>query len=90
MQYFALFYETVDGFTEKRRPYRPAHLQCVQEACDRGELLLARTPEARTVLAAGTGRTRHLGYRPVDRQSDLARRFEHHAHTEARYRPAAA
>lgn len=41
MQYFALFYDTVDGFTEKRRPFRAAHLQQVQEACDRGELLLA-------------------------------------------------
>lgn len=41
MQYFALFYDTVEGFTERRMPFRAGHLQRVQEAHDRGELLLA-------------------------------------------------
>ena len=31
---------------------------------------------------------RNGDYSPVERQSDRARRFEHHARTEARYRPA--
>ena len=48
-----------------------------------------RTPEAGPVAADGTGGTRRLGCRPVERQSDRARRVEHHARPEARYRPAA-
>ena len=48
-----------------------------------------RTPEAGHVAADGASGTRRLGYRPVERQSDRARHFEHHARAEARYRPAA-
>jgi uncharacterized protein YciI len=41
MAYFVLFYDVVDNFPEKRAPFRPDHLRHVQEAVDRGELLLA-------------------------------------------------
>jgi hypothetical protein len=41
MPYFALFYEVVDDFPTKRTPFRSDHLRLVQEAHDRGELLLA-------------------------------------------------
>lgn len=40
MPYFALFYEVVDNFPAKRTPFRADHLRLVQEAHDRGELLL--------------------------------------------------
>jgi len=41
MLYFALFYEVVDDFVNKRAPFRGDHLRRVQEAHDRDELLLA-------------------------------------------------
>ena len=41
MKHFALIYDVVDGFAEKRMPYRPAHLELVRGAHVRGELLLA-------------------------------------------------
>ena len=39
--YFALFYDTVDNFAERRQPYRQAHLALVEEAHRDGRLLLA-------------------------------------------------
>jgi uncharacterized protein len=39
--YFALFYEVVDNFVERRTPYRPEHLRLVHEAYARGDLLIA-------------------------------------------------
>jgi uncharacterized protein YciI len=41
MPYFALFYETVDGYVEKRAQFRAQHLELAREAHARGELLLA-------------------------------------------------
>ena len=41
LNYFALLYVVVEGFVERRAPYRAAHLRLAQEARDRGELLLA-------------------------------------------------
>jgi len=41
MTYFALHYDVVDGFSAKRTPYRPAHLQMVRDAHARGELVMA-------------------------------------------------
>ena len=41
LTYFALFYDVVEGFVERRAPYREAHLRLAREARDRGELLLA-------------------------------------------------
>lgn len=41
MPYFALFYDVVEDFTNRRMPFRPDHLQHVQDAHRRGELLLA-------------------------------------------------
>ncbi len=40
MAYFVLFYDVVDNFPAKRAPFRIEHLARVQEAVDRGELLL--------------------------------------------------
>ena len=39
--HFALIYEIVDNFAEKRTPYRNAHLAKVQQAHDDGKLVLA-------------------------------------------------
>jgi uncharacterized protein YciI len=41
MAYFALFYEAVDDFIERRGAYREEHLRLAREAHTRGELLLA-------------------------------------------------
>lgn len=53
MAYFILFYDVVDDFPAKRTPFRAQHLQKVQEAHDRGELLMAGAlaePADRAVL----------------------------------------
>jgi hypothetical protein len=39
--YFALFYDTVDNFAERRQPHRQAHLALVEQAHRDGGLLLA-------------------------------------------------
>lgn len=41
MPYFALEYETIDNFLDKRQPFRQVHLKHVEAAHERGELLLA-------------------------------------------------
>ena len=41
MTYFALQYEVVDGFLEKRAPFRDAHLRLVRAAHARGEIVMA-------------------------------------------------
>jgi len=41
MPYFALQYEVVDDFANKRTPFRPAHLNEVRAANGRGELIMA-------------------------------------------------
>lgn len=41
MPYFALIYDVVDDFVNKRTPFRPAHLTGVREAHARGELIMA-------------------------------------------------
>jgi uncharacterized protein YciI len=41
LAYFALLYDVVDGFGEKRTPHRAAHLALVREAHARGEIVLA-------------------------------------------------
>ena len=41
MPYFALTYDVVEDFANKRTPFRPAHLKEVREAHGRGELVMA-------------------------------------------------
>ena len=41
MPYFALMYDVIDDFVNKRTPFRPAHLQGVRDANGRGELVMA-------------------------------------------------
>jgi uncharacterized protein YciI len=41
MSYFALTYDVVDDFNDRKMPYRPQHLQLAREANQRGELRLA-------------------------------------------------
>ncbi len=41
MSYFALIYDVVDGFADKRTPYRPAHLAEIDAAHGRGEIVMA-------------------------------------------------
>ena len=41
MQFFALTYDVVPNFAERRLPFREAHLRLVREAHERGLLLLA-------------------------------------------------
>jgi len=40
MGYYALFYYVVDGFVERRVPFREAHLSHARHAASRGELAL--------------------------------------------------
>lgn len=39
--YYLLLYDVVDQFTERRAPYRDAHLTLARAANDRGELIMA-------------------------------------------------
>ena len=39
--YYLLLYEVVDHFTERRAPYRDAHLKLARAAAGTGELVLA-------------------------------------------------
>ena len=39
--YFLLLYDVVDQFTDRRVPYRDAHLALARAAHERGELILA-------------------------------------------------
>jgi hypothetical protein len=41
MPYFALFYNLVDNFVERRQPYRSEHLALLDQAQRDGRLLLA-------------------------------------------------
>jgi len=41
MSYFALIYDVIDGFADKRMPHRPAHLTQINDAHGRGELVMA-------------------------------------------------
>ena len=41
MPYFALQYNVVEDFTNKRTPFRPAHLKEVRDAHTRGEIVMA-------------------------------------------------
>ena len=41
MAHFALFYDTVDNFADRRQPYRQAHLALVDAAHRDGRLVLA-------------------------------------------------
>lgn len=41
MSYFALLYDVIDGFADRRMPHRPAHLAMINEAHARGELVMA-------------------------------------------------
>jgi uncharacterized protein len=41
MPYFALFYDLVDNFVERRQPYRSEHLTLLDQAQRDGRLLLA-------------------------------------------------
>lgn len=41
MPYFALTYDVVPGFADRRAPFRDAHLRLVREAHDRGALVMA-------------------------------------------------
>ena len=40
MGYYALFYHVVDGFVERRQPFRDQHLAHARSAANRGELAL--------------------------------------------------
>ncbi|MBV8911373.1 MAG: hypothetical protein JOZ89_11505 [Gammaproteobacteria bacterium] len=39
--YYLLLYDVVDGFVDRRAPFREAHLGLVRQAHERGELMLA-------------------------------------------------
>ena len=41
MRYFALRYDVVDGFLQKRAPLREAHLAMVRAGHDRGDIVMA-------------------------------------------------
>ena len=51
--HFILFYDAVEGYAEKRIPFRKAHLEYAQKFVDRGELVLGgalANPVDRSVL----------------------------------------
>jgi uncharacterized protein len=39
--HYLLFYEVADDYVEKRAPFRGRHLQKIQQAYERGEIVLA-------------------------------------------------
>jgi uncharacterized protein len=41
MPYYALFYDTVDNFVERRQPHRQAHLALIDAAYRDGRIVLA-------------------------------------------------
>jgi uncharacterized protein YciI len=41
MNYYALIYDVVDHFSDRRAPYRPEHLGLVRDAHARGEIPMA-------------------------------------------------
>ena len=41
MPYFALIYDVIDDFINKRLPFRPDHVRGVRDAHARGELVMA-------------------------------------------------
>ena len=41
VKHFVLVYDAVDGFLEKRAPFREEHLQLVREAHGRGDIVMA-------------------------------------------------
>src|SRR5260370_36502809 len=41
MNYYALFYEVVDNFIDRRVPFRQEHLRLANEARQRGEIVFA-------------------------------------------------
>jgi uncharacterized protein YciI len=41
MPHFVLTYDTVDGFVEKRAPFRAEHLRLVTDAHARGDIVMA-------------------------------------------------
>ena len=41
MKYFALFYDVVDNFAERRMPFRESHLGLINASHDRGDILMA-------------------------------------------------
>jgi uncharacterized protein YciI len=55
--YYALFYETVDNYVERRAPYREQHLAHATAAHERGELVLAgafgEPPDGALLVFAG-------------------------------------
>jgi uncharacterized protein YciI len=60
MRYFALFYDVIDGFVEKRMPFREEHLRLVREAHARGEIVIAGAlgdpPEGALLVFRGPSR----------------------------------
>ena len=57
MTYFALLYDVVDGFADKRMAHRPAHLEQINAAHARGDLVMAGAlgapPEAALIVFRG-------------------------------------
>ncbi len=41
MNYYLLFYETAEGYVEKRQAFRDVHLNLARKARERGELVMA-------------------------------------------------
>lgn len=41
MNYYLLFYKTIENYVEKRAPYRSEHLKLAEEAHQKGEIIMA-------------------------------------------------
>lgn len=69
MPYFALQYEVVDDFANKRTPFRPAHLKEVREAHERGEIVMAGAlaePSEALIIFRGADKSTAEGFAKND------------------------
>ncbi len=41
MNYYILFYKTIEDYVEKRAPFRTEHLKLAKEAYERGDIVMA-------------------------------------------------
>ncbi|GAA5032946.1 hypothetical protein GCM10011506_22850 [Marivirga lumbricoides] len=41
MNYYILFYKTIENYVEKRAPYRSEHLKLAKEAHEKGDIIMA-------------------------------------------------
>ena len=81
MPYFALTYDVVDDFVNRRMPFRPAHIKEVRDAHARGELVMAgalgEPAGALLVFRAADRATQRISRKPIrTSRSGLVRNWQ--------------